>query len=265
MAQPTAYTPITDYSDFEASNVSFTGLGVKLDIEFAALNTSLDETLANLALIQRDDGALLNGIVTAESLATGLSVGVTAAGAWVTATAYVVNDMVWESSKLYIAKAAHTSGVFATDLAANWTEILDLPSEVPTATGIFINTVVTKVNADSPYTVLEGDNGKAFDVDTSSGDVNFTLPEISGLTNGSFFRILLKKTVAANSMVSNRSGSDTINGATSDTYTAQHSAVLYYSQSGDTDWKKIDLSPTASVDAQVTNAKNITFYNILTC
>lgn len=39
-------------------------------------------------------------------------------GAWVTATAYVVNDVVRESGIAYICLVAHTSGTFATDLAA---------------------------------------------------------------------------------------------------------------------------------------------------
>lgn len=43
---------------------------------------------------------------------------------WITATAYVLNDVVIESGKIYQCSTAHTSGTFATDLAANkWTEI----------------------------------------------------------------------------------------------------------------------------------------------
>ncbi|MGV7234655.1 MAG: DUF2586 family protein [Nitrosomonadaceae bacterium] len=41
------------------------------------------------------------------------------ATAWVTATAYAVGDVVEESGSLYRALTAHTSGVFATDLAAD--------------------------------------------------------------------------------------------------------------------------------------------------
>lgn len=43
----------------------------------------------------------------------------TTAPAWVTATPYVVGDFVMESSVIYYCIVAHTSGVFATDLAAN--------------------------------------------------------------------------------------------------------------------------------------------------
>ena len=42
---------------------------------------------------------------------------------WVTATAYALDDVVIESAKAYKCISAHTSGVFATDLAANkWLE-----------------------------------------------------------------------------------------------------------------------------------------------
>jgi hypothetical protein len=44
--------------------------------------------------------------------------------AWATATVYAVGDLVIQSSKIYQCLIAHTSGVFATDLAAlNWQEI----------------------------------------------------------------------------------------------------------------------------------------------
>jgi hypothetical protein len=41
------------------------------------------------------------------------------ADAWVTSTSYVINDYVSESGLNYVCLEAHTSGVFATDLAAN--------------------------------------------------------------------------------------------------------------------------------------------------
>lgn len=45
-------------------------------------------------------------------------------GAWVTATAYKVNEVVQESGNTYICLVAHTSGTFATDLAALKWELL---------------------------------------------------------------------------------------------------------------------------------------------
>lgn len=44
--------------------------------------------------------------------------------AWVTSTAYVVGDVVWNSTTFYKCLIAHTSGTFATDLAAgDWTAV----------------------------------------------------------------------------------------------------------------------------------------------
>jgi len=43
-------------------------------------------------------------------------------GAWVTATSYAVNDLVTQSSIVYVCQTSHTAGTFATDLAAGkWT------------------------------------------------------------------------------------------------------------------------------------------------
>lgn len=47
-------------------------------------------------------------------------------GAWVTATAYAVGDLVRESGAVYICLVAHTSGTFATDLSgAKWELFVD--------------------------------------------------------------------------------------------------------------------------------------------
>ena len=44
-------------------------------------------------------------------------------GAWVTSTAYAVNNVVSQNNNTYICLVAHTSGTFATDLAANRWEV----------------------------------------------------------------------------------------------------------------------------------------------
>jgi hypothetical protein len=54
-------------------------------------------------------------------------------GAWLTATSYLVGDVVTQASVRYVCKTAHTSGTFATDLAAlKWTA-LDPGAAVPLA------------------------------------------------------------------------------------------------------------------------------------
>ena len=123
MPQPTRYVPSYDFSDFQADNPSDPLPGDRVDLELAALRTTTDETLDNLALIQRDDGALANSIVTLDSLSAAaraiFALGGTVRGPWATGTAYAVGDVVSEASKSYLCVVAHTSGTFSADLAAS--------------------------------------------------------------------------------------------------------------------------------------------------
>lgn len=65
MAQPQAYNRETDFTERDGDDTNHPGINIELD----AAAQSINEIRNNLALIQRDDGALQNGIVTAESLA----------------------------------------------------------------------------------------------------------------------------------------------------------------------------------------------------
>jgi hypothetical protein len=68
MPQPTPFTPEYDHSA-ELSTTQVPGNhGAHLDVEFANVAATTDEIIANLGLIQRDDGALRTGIVTLSSL-----------------------------------------------------------------------------------------------------------------------------------------------------------------------------------------------------
>lgn len=125
MAQPTAYEVQTDFSAEEASSMAgrSTVRTVQLDAEFAAVELTLSEVLANLSLLQRDDTNLRDGVVKLFTLAADVkamlaTAGVNVRGAWLTATAYAVNDLVTQSGSTYLCAVAHTSGTFSTDLAA---------------------------------------------------------------------------------------------------------------------------------------------------
>lgn len=119
MANPTPYTQAYDFSDFASENPSTPLPGDRLDIELAALERTTDETIAALADVRRSDGALKNRIVTRESLSSSL-LALTGAdtGAWVALTAYVVGDLATFGGRQYQCLIAHTSTVFAVDLAA---------------------------------------------------------------------------------------------------------------------------------------------------
>lgn len=122
MSQPTPYTRQADFSDHSTNTPTTPHVGTDMDAEFDAVKNTLDETLTNLALIQRDDGLPANQIVTVASLSNAvvalLGSTMTGRGAWVTATAYAALDLVTESGNTYLCMEAHTSGTFATDLTA---------------------------------------------------------------------------------------------------------------------------------------------------
>ena len=133
MTQPTAFERLVDYTDDATNNVS--GRDAvrpdKLDAEMDALATTVAQILTNLALIQRDDTNIKDGVVKLFTLATDVkamlaTAGVNVRGSWVTSTAYAVNDLVQQSNNTYICAVAHTSGTFSTDLAAvKWLRIAE--------------------------------------------------------------------------------------------------------------------------------------------
>jgi hypothetical protein len=128
MPAPSKYTPNTSYTSWDANNPTLKPRGVDLDADFNEIKATTDATIDRLGLLQRDDGKLgnvtvhkdaLDSTVLALLIATG-----TPRGAWLTLTAYAVKDLVSQAGITYIAVIAHTSGVFATDLAAGkWLQI----------------------------------------------------------------------------------------------------------------------------------------------
>lgn len=131
MSQPTRFTITVDFSNEEANGVSgrSTVRTASLDGLMAAIKSTTDQIIDNLALIQRDDGALIDGVVeihtlSAEVLALLSSTAWVVRGGWVTATVYAKGDIVLQNSVVYVCIVAHTSGVFAIDLAAGkWGQV----------------------------------------------------------------------------------------------------------------------------------------------
>jgi len=131
MPQPVSFTITVDFSDEETNGVSgrSTLRTAALDGLFTAIKSTLDQILRNLALIQRDDGALLDGTVeihtlSSETRALLASTAWTVRGAWLTSTVYEKGDVVLQNDIVYLCIEDHTSSVFATDLAADkWGQI----------------------------------------------------------------------------------------------------------------------------------------------
>lgn len=93
-----------------------------LDAELDAAALSISQIRENLNVIQRDDTHLRDAVVELHTLASDV-LSLIASGAfnvrgdWVTATAYALGDIVQQGGFGYLCSTAHTSGVFATDLA----------------------------------------------------------------------------------------------------------------------------------------------------
>lgn len=122
MTQPTQYYPSYNFTQYQASHPATPLPAASLDSELFNISASITEICQNLALIQRDDGLLANQSVGLVQLGTDVLTFMSATGrirgAWVTLTAYIAQDVVTQGSGTYACVTGHTSGTFATDLAA---------------------------------------------------------------------------------------------------------------------------------------------------
>lgn len=126
---PTAYTRDFGFADYQALNPTLPAPGAQIDGQLDRLSATTASTIAALADIRRSDGALQNSIVTPTALSSttlALMGAWNPRGVWASATAYAVRDLIAGPDGItYVCAVAHTSGIFATDLAASrWTSIL---------------------------------------------------------------------------------------------------------------------------------------------
>ena len=126
MAQAPEYTRTTSFAQDESNNTGGRSSvrTDRVDAELDDVSVSINALTANAELIQRDDGALRDRIVTPESLST-----LTAAmfggsdfeprGVWVTGAFYAAKDLVENAGVIYVCLVSHTAAaLFATDRAA---------------------------------------------------------------------------------------------------------------------------------------------------
>lgn len=130
MPYPVIYNVTYSYTAFQQSQGNNSFPGTQIDADFAGLQASLQSLDTFTQGVMRSDGALKNGVVTYDSLAPALqTAGLAPATAWLTGTVYAAGASVIQASSLYRALVAHTSGVFATDLAAGkWLFVSTLTS-----------------------------------------------------------------------------------------------------------------------------------------
>jgi hypothetical protein len=161
MAQPPAYARAFSFTDWTANNPATPQPGVRLDVEYDAIATTIAALRANLALIQRDDGPLANRSVGPDQLSTELTLGLRSVSEWAALTDYIENDAVWTGGIIYRCDEGHTaSASFATDLAAErWSIIFDVSEVVPDAVNAAIANGDIVVGVDtSNFAALNGAN-----------------------------------------------------------------------------------------------------------
>lgn len=165
MSQPPVYNRLTSFSNLQALNPTGQPPGNSMDAEYDAIKTTLDATLADLKLIQNDDGTVANQSIGPAQLSAQLVLGFNAPSAWVTAHTYNASpaSTVLHGTGLYICLISHTSGVFATDLAAGkWLLVLDLSTlTFGTASQISVVTDGGLVTSDVQTSLNALDSGKA--------------------------------------------------------------------------------------------------------
>jgi hypothetical protein len=163
VSQPPTYNRSFSFSNFQAQNPTGVPPGSQIDGELNNVKATLDGVRTNLALVQRDDGALANGSVTFDQLSPALqTAGLAPALPWVTGTAYSVNASVTQGSAFYRCLISHTSGTFATDLAAgNWVLIVDFSTIALVAASLIAVTPSGSLTTNVQTSLQALDAGKA--------------------------------------------------------------------------------------------------------
>lgn len=139
MSQPPAYQRRFGFTDFAASNPNLPLPGSAVDSEMDAIEATVVAVLRNLAIIQRDDGALKNRIVTIDALSPAALIALGAGavwlprGPWAAGASYATSDVISVGTASYVCSMPHAAGAaFAGDLAAGyWTILYDDAGSTP--------------------------------------------------------------------------------------------------------------------------------------
>ena len=191
--QPPTYDRQFSFTDWQASNPADPLPAAQVEIELNAVKTTLDAVLANLVLIQRDDGFLANLSVGNDQLEVSLRTGINPPDVWtVAATVYAVNDTTYFDdgsgrSELWLCVTAHTStSDFDTDsmVSLNWSKLADWSAiglEASTTTydntssgltATDVQAAVDEINTSVAAGIADGDKG---DITVASAGTVWTI------------------------------------------------------------------------------------------
>lgn len=180
MAQPTPYDRQFNFQNQQILTPQDPLPAQEVDAEFNNVKITLDEILANLALIQRDDGLLNNGVVDVESLDETIELGVRVPTNWVEGVEYGVLDSVFEENIWYRCVEPHVSSdTFADDLGdGKWFQLVDFEA---IAELLEVTVEADDVDYDNAISGLDAENlQEAIDeivelIGTNSGDITAAL------------------------------------------------------------------------------------------
>jgi hypothetical protein len=163
VSQPPAFNRSFSFSNFQAQNPSQQIPGSSIEQELNNVKATLDAILANLKLVQRDDGAIANASVGLDQLSAQVPVGFNAPVVWTTGTAFTGgSSTVFQGSGFYQCETTHTSGVFATDLANGLWELIVNLAAVPLVAAAQIAVTPSGSLTTNVQTSLQAlDSGKA--------------------------------------------------------------------------------------------------------
>lgn len=171
MANPIKYVRGFSFSGWQATRPTKPLPGPNIDDELSKISQSIGQTIDGLADIRRADGALKNQIVTVDSLASDLSLGLRTPTRWTPSTIYRTLDTVFVDLEgyygIYRCQKAHTSGAsFPADLAAGRWEVifslLDLVDQITPAQAV-------------PYVYELADGTSQINLSTIPGAPNITV------------------------------------------------------------------------------------------
>lgn len=148
MADPAAYEVDYSFAGFQASNPTTPLPATAVDNEFANIETAVQELLDAVKDVRRSDGALKNGIVTADAMSAGVIAALgdldeEAAGAIDTAIALVQSDLEADLAAGLATKAALVHTHAATEVSV---------SAITGIVGATVQAVLAELRALGPQT-----------------------------------------------------------------------------------------------------------------
>ena len=195
-----------------------------LVVDAAAAGTSATAAAASASAAASSASAASTSASNASSSASSAST--SASTATTQATSATNSASAAATSATNASNSATSAGTSATN-AANSAAL----ASAAVASGLYSAVIDKSAN----YTVVLADGGDLIRVTTTSGAVTITLPQISTVVDG--FKVsIVKWTGDANVVNVNRSGSDTINGATSSQIGSQYSQIIFVADFETNQW-----------------------------